>query len=198
MTTAPRIRTDRLLLLALDADALDACIAGDRERLSALTGATFPVPLVAPPLLDDALPYMRDQLRAAPADVGWWPWLIVVAETGQAVGVLGLAGRPDDDDSVLLGYSLYPHAEGHGFATEAAQALIGWALGQPGVQAVRATIPVGHTPSLRVAARLGMRQIGTAHDAEAGMLGVFETHGAPAADQHAPDRDRHDTAGPGG
>jgi RimJ/RimL family protein N-acetyltransferase len=193
MTTAPRIRTDRLLLLALDADALDACIAGDRERLSSLTGAAFPVPLVAPPLMDDALPYMCDQLRAAPADVGWWPWLIVVAEAGQAAGVLGLAGRPDDDGSVLLGYSLYPHAEGHGFATEAAQALIGWALGQPGVQAVRATIPVGHTPSLRVAARLGMRQVGIAQDAEAGMLGVFETRGAPATDH-----DWHDTAGPDG
>lgn len=185
MTTAPRLATDRLLLLALSADAIDALIRRDRAQLQALTGATFPEPLAAPPLMDDAMPYMRHRLRVAPADIGWWPWLIVVAATGEAVGALGLAGRPGDNGIAVLGYALYPAAEGHGYATEASRALIGWALRQPGVQAVHATIPVGHTPSLNVATRLGMQHIGAMHDNEAGEIAVYETRGELLGQSHS-------------
>ena len=181
MTDAPRLVTERLLLLALDAEALDALIVQDRARLEALTGARFPEPLAAPPLMEDALPFMRDQLRTTTDDIGWWPWLIVVAATGEAAGMLGLAGRPDEAGNTLLGYALYPAYEGHGYATEAARAIIGWAFAQPGVRAVRATIPVGHTRSLRVAERLDMRQVGTAHDADVGLLGIFERRNSPGA-----------------
>lgn len=174
MTDAPRLATERLLLLALDADALDALIVRDRAQLERLTGARFPEPLAAPPLMEDALPFMRGQLRTNPDEVGWWPWLIVVAATGEDVGMLGLAGRPDEAGNTVLGYTLYPAYEGRGYATEAARAIIGWAFAQPGVRAVRATIPVGHTPSLRVAERLGMRQVGTTHDDEVGEIGIFE------------------------
>jgi RimJ/RimL family protein N-acetyltransferase len=75
---------------------------------------------------------------------------------------------------VLLGYAIYPRVEGRGYATEATRALIAWALDQVGVAAVRATIPPWHTPSLRVAQKAGMRQVGTARDEEVGEVLVFE------------------------
>ena len=73
-----------------------------------------------------------------------------------------------------MGYSIYPAFEGQGYATEAARALAGWALDQPGVTCVRATIPPRHAPSLRVVEKLGMRQVGTVHDDDVGEVLVFE------------------------
>ena len=107
MTDAPRLATERLLLLALDADALEGLIVRDRAQLERLTGARFPEPLAAPPLMEDALPFMGGQLRTNPDDVGWWPWLIVVAATGYACGPLlmsrGLSGL---DGRAAMGVSL--------------------------------------------------------------------------------------------
>ena len=179
------LSTDRLTLAPLTAEALDALVVGDRARLEALTGARFSEPLQPPPLMADALPFMRDRLRAEPREVGWWAWLIVVRATREAVGSVGLGGRPDAEGAVLMGYSIYPSFEGRGYATEAARALAAWALGQVDVACVRATIPSGHAPSLRVAEKVGMRQVGTAHDDEVGEVLVY--------DLRRPDRERGPT-----
>jgi [ribosomal protein S5]-alanine N-acetyltransferase len=170
----PQLTTDRLDLEPLTADAFDALIARDRARLETLTIARWPDPLMPPPLMDDALTFMRDQARATAADGGFGAWLIVVRTTREAVGALGLTAHPDAAGAVLFGYSVYPACERRGYATEAARAVATWALDQPGVSTVRATIPPWNTPSLRVAAKLGMRQVGTAQDDEVGEVLVFE------------------------
>src|SRR5215207_9144444 len=72
-----RLSTDRLELRPLTADALDALTLRDRERLEALTDAHFPHPLLSPPLTDDALPFFRDQVRAAAGALGASLWLIM-------------------------------------------------------------------------------------------------------------------------
>ena len=179
-TPALRLSTDRLELRPLTADALDALILRDRSRLEAVTGARFPDPLLPPPLMDDALPFMLDRLRADPGELGWWAWLITARAAREAVGSVGLGGRPDGEGTVVLGYAVYPAFEGRGYATEAARALTSWALDQFGVTRVRATIPPGHTPSLRVAEKLGMRPVGTAQDDEVGEVLVFELRHAEA------------------
>jgi RimJ/RimL family protein N-acetyltransferase len=178
------LSTDQLELVPLTADALDALILRDRQRLEALTGARFPEPLRAPPLMEDALPFLRDQLRTGPGELRWGPWLAIARATGEAVGSVGV-GRPDDEGRVLLGYSMYPGFEGRGYATEAARALIGWALGQVNVSAVRATIPPWHAPSVRVAEKVGMQRVGTAQDDEVGEVFVFEVR---RRDAHPPGR----------
>ena len=73
-----------------------------------------------------------------------------------------------------LGYAVYPHQEGCGYATEAARGLIDWALGRPGVRCVRATIPSWNERSMAVARKLGMVQVGTEPHPELGVLAVFE------------------------
>jgi len=183
--TAPdfRLTTDRFELLPLTADALDVLIVGDGERLATLTGARFPEPLAAPPLMEDALPFMRDRTRAEPTELGWWPWLVVARATREAVGSIGFGGPPDGAGAVVLGYAIYPHLQGRGYATEATRALAAWALDQAGVASVRATIPPEHTPSLRVVEKLGMRQVGTAQDDEVGQVLVFEVRRSATDDR---------------
>jgi len=156
-----RLETPRLVLLSLTADAIDAMLAGDAARLTTLTEARFPQPLKPPPLTEDVLPLVRDQLRADPSQDGWWTWLVVRKDTNEAVGSAGFGGGPDREGAVMVGYATYPTAERHGFATEAAGALIGWALSQPGVVRVCASLPPDNTPAIRVAEKLGMRMLGT-------------------------------------
>ena len=171
---SPDIATERLDLPPLSAEAIEALIDGDGERLTALTGAVFPLPVRAPPLMEDALPFFRDRLRDEPSVAPWFARLIVRRETREAVGSVGLNGPPDAEGMVLAGYSVYPEFQGHGYATEAMRALVAWALAQPGVTRVRATIPPGNAPSLRVAEKAGMRLVGTERDDEVGEVQVWE------------------------
>jgi RimJ/RimL family protein N-acetyltransferase len=171
--TGPASR--RLDLPPLTVEALAALIAGDRSTLEAATGACFPEPLVAPPLMEDALPAFLDALRADPA-APWWARLIVLRETGEAAGSIGFSGLPDDSGTVTMGYSLYPAFQGKGIASEAARALVAWALAQPGVRGVRATIRPGHIASERVAAAAGLRRTGRIEDdPDEGPVEVWES-----------------------
>jgi RimJ/RimL family protein N-acetyltransferase len=153
--------TPRLRLLPLGADAIDALLAGDRERLTRLTGARFPEPLRPPPLTEDVLPQVRDRVRRDPAELGWWTWLVVRKDTGEAVGSVGFGGGPDPEGAVMIGYATYPNVEGRGFATEAAEALVHWALSHPTVDRVCAAMPPDNQPAIRVAQKVGMRLLGT-------------------------------------
>lgn len=167
------IETERLCLTALTAQALAAWLAGDAERLRAETAVRFETPVEAPPLFDADLPIIHEAVRRDPRALGWWAWLVSTRADGRAVGVLGLSGRPLDGHAVL-GYAVYPFAEGRGYATEAAEALVSWALDQPGVVAVRALVPAWNAASLSVARKLGMVEVAREHDREAGEVAVYQ------------------------
>lgn len=166
------LRSERLDLLPFSADILEAMIRGDGDVLRTLTGARFSGG-IAPPLMEDALPHFLDRARGGEPMV-WWGWLAVDRILAEAIGSMGFAGEPDSEGRVLLGYSVYPRYERMGYGTEAAGMLIDWALAQPSVTAVRATIPPWNTPSIRVAEKLGMKVAGEAEDPEAGRVIVYE------------------------
>ncbi len=88
--------------------------------------------------------------------------------------MVGFGGLPDDEGAVVIGYAVYPESQSHGFGTEATRALVGWALAQPGVRLVRATVPPGNAPSRRVAEGAGLRQVATSWDDEIGVVLVDE------------------------
>ena len=165
----------RLEFRPLTVEAIEALIAGDRESLEAETRATFPEPLSAPPEMDHALPAMRDSLCDDPESAAWGPFLIVAKETGEAVGSAGFSSPPDRDGYRALGYSVYPSFQGQGIASEATSVLVAWALTQPGLCGVRATIPPWHVASQRVAAHAGLRRTSRMEtDPEEGPVEVWE------------------------
>lgn len=168
------LTTPRLTLLPFTADAIDALLACDEARLKALTGVTFPTPLRPPPLLEDVLPLVRDRLRASPGTLGWWTWITAERETGRATGASGFGGPPDEDGAVMIGYATYPGANRKGFASEAAEALVGWALQQPGVTRVCASIPPDNIAARRVAEKIGMRVAGTVWEEEIDEVLLYE------------------------
>ncbi|MFC7307027.1 GNAT family N-acetyltransferase [Streptomyces monticola] len=164
----------RVEMRPLTADALTAWTAGDRPALERLTGAVFPDPPAPPPLMEDALPFMRDRMREHPDELGLWAWLCVRTANGRAVGSAGFGGHPDEDGFLVLGYAVYPDCAGAGLASEAALLLADWALGRPDVTGIRITAQVHNPASLRVAAKAGFVAVGRAQDPEAGEVVILE------------------------
>lgn len=155
------IKTERLELLPLSPEAIEALLAADEPRLRALTGAAFPTPLRPPPLMESLLPLVRDRVRAHPAELPWGTWVVVSRVNQQAVGALGFGGPPDPAGDVLLGYATYPESDRKGYATEAVRGLVAWALQQPGVHRICSSIPPDNEAARRVAEKAGMRIVGT-------------------------------------
>jgi len=85
---------------------------------------------------------------------GFGVWLI---ELGSAAGLIGTAGlRPLGSSGLEIFYSLAPGAWGHGYATEAARAVVEYGLGPLGLPEVLAEVDEGNAASVAVVKRLGM------------------------------------------
>jgi RimJ/RimL family protein N-acetyltransferase len=92
--------------------------------------------------------------------VGWGLWYVIVPQNArQLAGTVAFKGKPRDG-SCEIGYSLLPGFEGCGYATEAAQRLIGWAFERPEVEQVTAETLPDLTRSIRVMEKCGMRFVG--------------------------------------
>src|ERR1041385_581039 len=102
--TESQVSTERLELLPLAWEAIDALLAGDAERVQALTGATFRQ-ASPPPYMAEPLPLVRDRLRERPDEALWWNWLILRKQSREAMGQVAFGGRAGPDGSVLIGYA---------------------------------------------------------------------------------------------
>jgi ribosomal-protein-alanine N-acetyltransferase len=166
------VETGRLELRAASVDDLAAFIAGDRERFEQLIDAAVPETMVAPPETADVLDWFRIAISEDEAIRPWFFRWIIERMRRRLVGSVGFAGHPKDDGVVLLGYSVYPEFEGRGYASEAATAMVEWALAQDRVTAVQATIFPEHVASQRVATKAGLRFVQLV-ETDDGMIGLW-------------------------
>lgn len=167
------LETPRLLLPAMTVEDLTALIEDDRQLVA--SGLVYPHPFRPPPENADVLVMFREEIRRG---TEWPPRWVVRRADRHVLGSAGLV-TPDADGIVLLGYAVYPEFEGHGYASEAALALVGHALRQPGVARVRATIHAHNLGSRKVATRAGLVHTGEIDDPTEGRLEVWEnTDGA--------------------
>ena len=97
--------------------------------------------------------------------VGYGLWVLRPDGEERLAGTAGL--RPLEDLGLEIIWSLAPDAQGRGYATEAARAVLDYALGPLGLPEVLAEIDEGNTASARVAERLGL----TAFAVVPGLLG---------------------------
>lgn len=168
-----RISTDRLELVQLLAQDVQALADGHPERVETLLGASFPVPFQPPPLMDDAIPFIAGWLLDHPSDSWWQPWFFKVRELAVIAGSAGFSG-PSESGALQLGYAVYPAYQGRGYATEVGEALITAAWTDQRISSVQATIPPWNTESIRVAEKLGMRAVGEGQDDEVGTIVIYE------------------------
>jgi [ribosomal protein S5]-alanine N-acetyltransferase len=97
---------------------------------------------------------------------------------GTASGLAGTAGlRPLEESGLEIFYSLAPGAWGHGYATEAARAVVEYGLGPLGLPEVLAEVDEGNAASVAVVKRLGM----TPYAVVPGLLGPMTRYRITAA-----------------
>jgi RimJ/RimL family protein N-acetyltransferase len=169
----PGLVTERLRLIPITLEALEAVLDRDQGLAEALVGARFPPAWPNDPLLDVGFPFSRTAVRAAPETRLWGDSLVLLRDEPRVVGSVVFHGWPSDGIAEI-GYSIEQSSRGNGLATEATRACLEWALGQPGISAVQATTFPWHVASLGVIRNLGMQQIATREHDTLGELLVFE------------------------
>jgi [ribosomal protein S5]-alanine N-acetyltransferase len=133
-------------------------------------------------MIDAMSPYEKAQLSAewlarfhASADIDTWVhgFRVVHGDSGAVVGACMFKGPPTDG-VVEIAYGIDPDHQGKGYATEAAQALVAYALASGQIRMVRAhTLPDGNA-SKRVLAKCGFRHVGEVIDPDDGLVWRFE------------------------
>jgi ribosomal-protein-alanine N-acetyltransferase len=152
----PRLTTARLELRPLPAAAA-AALPRDRETAARILRAGLGDAWPQTDLLD-VLPL---QAMAARGEEPFGIWVIVERETGTVVGDIGFTGPPGDTGALELGYSVVADRRRRGYATEAARAIIDWALGQLDVSAVFANCDEDNVASIRTLERLSFARTST-------------------------------------
>jgi RimJ/RimL family protein N-acetyltransferase len=83
---------------------------------------------------------------------------VVLPETGALVGDVVLFLRSQEQRQGEIGYVFHPDYGGHGYATEAARAVLGLGFGHYGMHRIVGRLDARNTASARVLERLGMRR----------------------------------------
>jgi RimJ/RimL family protein N-acetyltransferase len=178
VNTAP-ILSDRLELVALSPAVLDALLEERTADAETLMGGRLEDGWLTG---DERYFQLRlGQMRSDPSLEGWIVRALVLRDSRTIVGHAGFHGPPGvngkkDPAAVEIGYKVFDPFRGQGLATEAAQALIGWARETHGVRRFILSIAPTNAPSLAIAAKLGFTQTGDQWDDEDedGLELVFE------------------------
>jgi RimJ/RimL family protein N-acetyltransferase len=166
------IRTKRLELVAFDPRAIRALLDGDRAEAGRIAGMALPDEFPEPDDLDGFLSVQLQRIEAAPHRRAWTARLMRSRANGEAVGHCGFHGPPEIIGRAEIGYTVFERFRRQGYATEAAGALVRWAL-QRGETKVYAAVSPDNPASLAVVRSLGFRQVGTQEDEIDGLELVF-------------------------
>lgn len=154
----PRLHSPRLDLIACTA-ALSAVADAPQADLEIALGC----PIASDWLDDEArflISYYADWALADPSQIGWGLWFLHEREHDIIIGSAGFKGKPDWHGVVEMGYGLSASFRRRGYATEAAQTLVDWAMCQPRVKRITAECLRTNIASRRVLEHLQMTCVG--------------------------------------
>lgn len=151
------LTTDRLIVRDWSADDADAALAiyGSAEVTQWLTPAMHRVEDMA--AMRSVLQAWQEAQPNLPRPRG--RWAIQRRDDGAVVGGLAIRLLPPYEDDLELSWQLDPQAWGHGYATEAARALIDWAFSQD-TDELFAVARTANRRAIATAERLGMQWVG--------------------------------------
>ncbi len=111
------------------------------------------------------------RVRSTPPGDPWsFSFSIVERATRSSVGICAFKGPPNDDGIVEIAYGTDEAHRGHGYATEAAAALVAFAFTSGRVRLVCAHTKPDNLASARVLTKSGFHRIGEVMDPEDGLV----------------------------
>ena len=146
------LRTDRLRLRAWTTSAADLARLGDiygRDEVTRWLGG-------APTLTAEALVDRWAAVHALDRRFGCWAIGLL---DGSVAGTVLFKPLPNGVGEVEVGWHLHPDSWGHGYASEAARAVVDRGF-DGGLAEVYAVVRPGNDASLAVCRRLGMEHLG--------------------------------------
>jgi RimJ/RimL family protein N-acetyltransferase len=162
-TTAPswqggrvELRTDRLRIRPWHAAEAPRVLA-TYSLVEVVRGVADgdPRPMETLDQADRAIARWAEHAETPPRGV----WAVEVAETGVVAGTVLLVGLPGDGADVEIAWHLHPDSWGHGYATEAAAAVLAHGFAG-GLREIYALTHLGHDRSQAVCRRIGLRYRG--------------------------------------
>ena len=168
------LETTRLRLAPWAPEHLLAMIDGT-ERFEADAGVKLADGLRAMFVSGEVSPAWIAHLRSAPGPDPWTLGFAVVhRDDDRVIGSAAFKGAPDSDGMVEIAYGIAPDYERHGYATEAAKALVAFALERVDVTSIRAHTKPENGASGRVLAKCGFQHLGEVTDPEDGVVWRWE------------------------
>lgn len=135
----------------------------DTERLSIriATDAEMRALIAAEPTDEMKAAYgeMLDGALTHPDRRQWYAVWFICLKGGERIGDLCFKGV-SAEGSTEIGYGILPEFRGRGYATEAVNAAVKWALNQPGIVTVEAETDAGNIASQQVLEKAGFRATG--------------------------------------
>lgn len=165
------ITTNRLQMVPITLDIVEAVLDGRRAETEALLGAKMPLEWPGRALVERAFLARLDEIRANP-DHRLWGDRVVITREGEprVIGSVIFHGGPDDRGAVEVAYGIEGESQRQGFGHEAVHASVSWAFGDPHVHLVRASTFTWHAASRRILEKIGFRVVGTCCDILGEML----------------------------
>jgi len=171
------IHSPRLELIAMSPDFLSASLRDDLDAASRIIDFSVPQDWLETKWL---MELRLAKIRANPALEPWLLRAVGLRETRTMIGFIGFHTLPGAEylnpyapGSVEFGYTIFPAYRKKGYASEAAQALMDWAVREHGVSRFVVSISPANEPSMRLARNFGFRKVGTVMDPEDGVEDIL-------------------------
>jgi [ribosomal protein S5]-alanine N-acetyltransferase len=160
------LQTARLQLIPCDIDLYKAIFEGNKT-LSGMLGVNIPKKWTEFP---EAIKHSYQVLKNDPSIEAWGMYLVISRADNLLIGICGFKGKPTPDGIVEIGYEIKPSHRQKGLASEAAQALVHYALDDEHITQVQAHTLPAESPSTHILEKIGFQYTDTVEDPTDGTI----------------------------